>query len=443
MIIKLATLLLCFQITLLAFAQKKTMYFDANWKETTQKNAVYYRPLPLPKTQNIELIRDFYTKNKVLQMQGYYADGIEKNYVGEIFWYDGDGDDSSNAIYINKTKQKKLSYYFDDGKLWKTVEYGDSLKNGKTIEYKPDGSILGESIYKNGHLVSGIIGDVDIPSRYTRYNKKTKSEEAVDLPTYKGEDRIYTRIYYWKSTLKSAIELTYNNGETITKKNFDESGSLLQQIDSTSYYKNTYELKNGKDYTYKVQKSGIAAPPTYTEYRSYGFSDVKLDYISHLVLYRGTIHFLEKHPEKNLFRKTEYEFFKENETNFMRLELNFRSENVWDPLEEFLDEETQLIPVSEIESFSKEKIFEKFSKKTWKNKDLKDKPISEELYFASPNFMGKKLKTSTKTEINDKESALIYLNIAPGKYVLFRENGGYFIPKKTGDIIEIPNFILN
>lgn len=443
MINKVAFLLFYFYIFSQFSAQEKVIYFDSNWKETTNKNAQYYRPLPLLKTGNIELIRDFYIKDKVMQMQGYYGDGIEKNYVGEAFWYRNNGDDYSSHIYINKSKQKKLGYYFDDGKLWKTVEYGDSLRNGKTVEYKIDGSILGESIYKNGHLISGISGEIDVYYNYRRYNKKTKSEESVDLPAYKGEDRNYTSINYWKSTLKNAVEYTYKNGEIITEKNFDQNGNLFQQTDSTSYYKNTDQLKNAKNYYYKIQKSGIAETPTYKEYRSYEFSDVKLDYISYLILYRGTIHFLEKHAEKNKYRLTEYDFFNENETHFMRLELDFHSDDAWKSMEEFTDEETQLIPVSEIETLSKEKIFEKFSKKNWKNKDLIDKPISEELYFASPNFMGKKLKIPTKNETNDKESALIYLNIAPGKYVLFRENGGYFIPKKTGDIIEIPNFVLN
>ncbi|PQA93757.1 hypothetical protein SAMN05421796_106182 [Chryseobacterium piscicola] len=435
--------LFVFLFTSLSFAQEKIKYFDNNWKETTQKKAFYYRPLPLLKKGNLQLLRDFYMQNKAMQMQGYYADGIEKNFVGELFWYRSDGEDNYDNIYINKSNQKKLSYYFDDGTLWKTVEYGDSLKNGKTVELKTDGSLLGESIYKNGHLISGILGANYNSGNYKRYNKKTKNDESVDLPDYKGDDRNYSTVYYWKSTLKTAVEFTYLNGKLITEKNFDENGNLLQQIDSTSYFKNTDELKNGREYFYDTYKSGIKLAPLFIEYRSYGFSDVKLDYISHLILYRGTIHFLEKHPEKNLYRLTEYNFFKENENHFMRLKLNFRSENVWETLEKFLDEETQLIPVSEIENYSKEKIFEKFSQKTWKNKDLKNKPILEELYFASPNFMEKKLKTPSKTETNDKESALIYLNIAPGKYVLFRENGGYFIPKITGDIIEIPNFILN
>jgi len=440
MINKITTLLLSLSIFSNFSAQEKLLYFDNSWKETTKKNAVFYRPLPLLKSQNVELLRDFYIKNNVMQMQGYYADGDMKNYVGEIFWYNENGDDSSQDIYLNKSKQKKLSYYFDDGKLWKTVEYGDSLKHGKTIEYKPDGSILGESTFKNGYLISGIVGQTyNLSQDYTLYNIKTKSNEHVYLPTYKGEDRIYKKIFYWKSNLKTAAEFTFKNSEVIETKDYDQSGNLVQTLNSDSYYQNSGKLKNGKVFYYKVQKSAIAEAPTFTEFRSYPFSDVKLGFISYLILYRGTIHFLEKHPDKDQYRLIEYEFFKENKDSKMRLELNPH----WEPLNEFIDQEALLIPVSEIESLSKTKIFEKLSKKTWSNKDLKNKPITETLYFSSSNFMGKILKSSTKTETNEKESALIYLNIVPEKYILLRENGGYFIPKKSGEILEIPNFFLN
>ena len=148
--------------------------------------------------------------------------------------------DSSQDIYLNKSKQKKLSYYFDDGKLWKTVEYGDGLKHGKTIEYKPDGSILGESTFKNGYLISGIVGQTyNLSQDYTLYNIKTKSNEHVYLPAYKGEDRIYKKIFYWKSNLKTAAEFTIKNSEVIETKDYDQNGNLVQTLNSDSYYQNS------------------------------------------------------------------------------------------------------------------------------------------------------------------------------------------------------------
>ncbi|MGU3375839.1 hypothetical protein [Chryseobacterium sp. M5A1_1a] len=432
-----------FYISVHFSAQTKTIYFDANWKETQKSKAVYYRSYPLLKYGNIELLRDYYLKGNVLQMQGYFADGDKENMVGEVFWFDPDEEDKSGATYINKTKQKKLTYYFDDGKIWKTIEYGDSLRSGKTIEYKPDGSILGEAIYKNGYLESGTEGYVYFNNKYRRYNKKNKSDEWIDLPEKEEKARAYKRIYYWKKNLKTAVEYSYQNNKLTLEKNFDEDGNLIQQLDSTSYFHPEEEMKNGKNYYYHTQKSGITKAPDYIEYKSFPFSEVSMENVSHIVLYRGTVNFLEKHPTEDLYREIGYRFFQENGEQFMRLKRDCRDSNRWELMEKYKDGETILIPVSDIEALSKENIFQKFSKRKWINFYLKNKPVSEHLYFSSPDFMGKTIQYSSsgKIESNEKESALIYISPVPGKYIILRKNGGYFIPKNSGDLIEIPNYV--
>lgn len=423
-------------------AQTKVLYFDANWKETKKSTAQYYRPLPLPRYGNVELLRDYYMKGNVQQMQGYFADGVEKNYVGEIFWFDSDEEDRSGTSYINKTKQKKLTYYFDDGKIWKTIEYGDSLKSGKTIEYKPDGSILGEAIYKNGYLESGTVGYTYSNDEYHRYNKNTQSEEYVSSPIKEKQIREFKRVYYWKKSLKTAVEYSYRDNEVISEKHFDEDGNLIQQLDSTSYFYPEEEQKNGKHFYYRTQKSAIAEVPPYIEYKSFPFSEVSMENVSHIVLYRGTINFLEKHPTDDLYREFSYRFFKDNGLRFMRLRRDYNS-GAWLPMEKYKDEETMIIPISEVKALSKDEVFQRFSQRKWTNRYLKDKPISEQLYFSSQDFMGKRRRYSSsgKTEIDEKESAIIYISLVPGKYMLLRENGGFFIPKSSGDLIEIPNYV--
>lgn len=443
MIKKYCLLFWIFYIPVHFSAQAKTIYFDSKWKETKKSTAIYYRPLPFPKSGNIELLRDYYMKGNVLQMQGYFADGDEKHRIGDVFWFDSDEEDRSGQSYLNKTKQKKLTYYFDDGKIWKTVEYGDSLKSGKTIEYKPDGSILGEAIYKNGYLESGTEGHSYSKNEYSKYNKKDKSDERVSLPEKEEKIREYKRVYYWKKNLKTAVEYSYQNDNLILEKNFDEDGNLIQQLDSTSYFYPEEEMKNGKYFYYRTQKSAIAQPPPYMEYKSFPFSEVNMGNVHFMILYRGTVHFLEKHPTDDLYREISYHFFQEKGTPFMRLKRDYSNNNVWEPLDTYKDAEATFIPVSEIETLSKEKIFQRFSKRKWNNLDLKNKPVSEQLYFSSPDFMGKmtRYSSSGKTETNDKESALIYISLVPGKYMILRRNGGYFIPKKSGDLIEIPNFV--
>lgn len=433
-----------FYLSLSFSAQTKTLYLDKNWKETGKSNALYYRLLPLPKYGSLELLRDYYIKGNGIQMQCYIADHDTDHYVGEVFWYDQKGRNTSGSSYLNKTKEKKLTYYFDDGTPWKTVEYGDSLKSGKTIEYKTDGSILGEAIYKNGYLESGTVGSISSNDAPYRYNPKTKSQERISLPKKEVKNTEYKKIYYWKKNLKTAAEFTYKNDRLIWEKNFDDNGNLIQQLDSSSYFypEEQDELKNGKIFYYDTERSGITETPSYIEYKSFPFSEVSVEKVSHILLYRGTVHFLEKHPTDLLYRETEYKFFKDKTDKSVRLRRDFHNENAWKSLNLYQDSETTLIPVSDMEALSKEMVFKKFSEKKWINIYLKNKAISEQLYCSSPDFMGKRIyyKSSGKTETHPEESALIYISPVPGKYMILRENGGFFIPKKSGDLVEIPNY---
>lgn len=425
------------------FAQNKTVYFDSDWKETQKSNAKYYRRLPLLKLGNMELIQDHYVKGDSPQMQGYFVTGDEKNKVGDVFWFYQDQTDASGTSYINKTAQKKLTYYFDDGKVWKTIQYGDSLKVGKTIEYKPDGSILGEAIYKDGYIQSGVVGTLFSRNGYRSYNKKTQSDDMVQLPEKEEKNSEYKQIYYWKHNLKTAVEYSYRNGKCILEMNFDKDGNLVQKLDSTSYYISSKNLKNGKSFYYRTQKSGVVDEPLYREYKSFPFSNVTMENVSHIILHRGTVNFIEKHPTKDVYREIEYRFFTENGLQTMRLERDFQNEKAWKPMQEYKNTETSIVSVSEIEPLSIEKIFQKFGKRKWINPYFKNKPFTEYIYFSSPEFMGKTIQNSSsgKIQTNDKESVLIYVSLIPGKYMILRENGGYFIPKTTGDLIEIPNYV--
>ena len=192
-------LLLFFLVNNLLFSQKKdTIYYDKDWKETKKKSALYYRPMPLLKLGNLELLRDYH-KNGQLQMQAYIADGVERKFVGDVYWMDSDGEISSMSSYINPT-QKELTYYFDNGSIWKKIQYQDSIKHGATTEYKKDGSLLGKCLYQEGYIIGGVCGMVgnDV-SNYNFYDDVTKSSVYKNIPANKVYDYEYIKTAYWKN----------------------------------------------------------------------------------------------------------------------------------------------------------------------------------------------------------------------------------------------------
>ena len=49
-------------------AQNDTIYYNQDWDETTRLNASFYRPMPLKKDGDKELIKDYYM-NGTLQFE--------------------------------------------------------------------------------------------------------------------------------------------------------------------------------------------------------------------------------------------------------------------------------------------------------------------------------------------------------------------------------------
>ncbi|PIF30146.1 hypothetical protein CLU81_0551 [Flavobacterium sp. 9] len=81
-------------------AQKDTIFYDHNWKNTIKDSAIYYRIKPIRiKTKkaigykidyidSLYVLNDYYLKNNKLQFEGYSISKDEKQLVGIAKWYD-------------------------------------------------------------------------------------------------------------------------------------------------------------------------------------------------------------------------------------------------------------------------------------------------------------------------------------------------------------------
>ncbi|WP_435523085.1 hypothetical protein [Chryseobacterium indoltheticum] len=75
---------------------------------TTKSNALYYRLMQMKELGELVLLQDFYI-NGTPQFEGYVLKKNEHAYVGDIVWYDKDGNDENFRQYRNDTKI--LPYY--------------------------------------------------------------------------------------------------------------------------------------------------------------------------------------------------------------------------------------------------------------------------------------------------------------------------------------------
>lgn len=301
--------------------EKDTLYFDADWKPSNKENHAFYRPMPLKQIGELVLIEDFY-KNGNRQMQGYVLKDNQENYVGDIYYYNENGTDASSSQYYNTTQNQELTYYYPDGKLWKKIHYKDDVKDGNTLIYKKDETILMTSTYEKGQPISGdfitvknvddyygdslledteyehsaavtvaparIVEDTDYkeevenathneeeysPYIITEAEEVKEAELVEDMEEVEEEDIaiLFEKKYWLDSNLLAQVKgykrtaYGYKELELISQKNYDKSGKLLQDLKKGSLnYGN--QVTNGIDYEYYTQNEFITGIKTTTPY---------------------------------------------------------------------------------------------------------------------------------------------------------------------------------
>lgn len=282
MVNKFLTLIFVFT-TLFSFSQNmEPLYFDANWKTTTKENASFYRIQPSKKLGNLILVEDFYI-NKTPQFQGYSFQDNEDNYVGDVLWLDENGFDSSFYQFYNFSAVSNLTYYYPSGKKLKTIQYKNGRKDGETILYHEDGSVLMKGKYDGGKPASGDFEEVLNWEDY-RLNKADNAadrEEPIRMTegmiirdeTDKTKSRkIIKKKIFWTASKQLAQEIWYDiangNTEPFKQINYDKSGKILQTINENDFEKYGREISNGVVYNYYLQNKFAAAVKSKTNYKN-------------------------------------------------------------------------------------------------------------------------------------------------------------------------------
>ncbi|MGB0778375.1 MAG: toxin-antitoxin system YwqK family antitoxin [Flavobacteriaceae bacterium] len=113
-------------ISIAAYAQNDTIWYDDNWITTEKLKASFYRPAP-EKIKEGYLFVDYY-KNGNVQMKGLSLSEDEEVYHGTILWY------------------------FDNGMTFQIVNYQQGKLHGKRTVYYKSGSVRNTRIYDQGKL---------------------------------------------------------------------------------------------------------------------------------------------------------------------------------------------------------------------------------------------------------------------------------------------------
>lgn len=360
--------------------KKDTLYFDKDWKSTTKINHEFYRPIPLKKIDSLLLIQDFY-KNGNMQMQGYAYAINENKYAGDTYWYNKDGSDASYSKYINTTN-KPLTYYHNNGTVWKTVTYSKDVKAGVIKIYNNKGLETKKEVYKKGVRINDTIDKFTSPYYSAYRNKQIPFNKNVK------NNFIPTKALYWMNSGKLASATNYKDKYTISnQKIYAESGELIKEYKQNDFLSN--ELIDGNYYNVKTT-NGFAISIDSTSQISQQHQVVKINNISHVIADKtsGNMEFLKK-ISSNKYSELNFDLLYKNDSNKISASfISYKNKNSYEYSDDdFYDEDEYTIPINEIKEQSVSQLFESLKSVEWRSnyKEFNNDTINHKTTFKRLN----------------------------------------------------------
>lgn len=185
---------------------------DYWWKPCAPSKAMYYRMSY--REDGLWHVKDYYLKEKTLQMDATALDDSCKKLHGMAFYYYPNGKLSGKARYVNDTLEGLRRNYDSSGKLT------DSTLFKKGMPWK-----FGYKWYSSGKLkYNGIYDDSGkgVGEEWYYYEDGTLSDHGYTT-TGHLEDSIWT--FYYKSGVISCQDY-YNNGKRVKRECYNELGKL-------------------------------------------------------------------------------------------------------------------------------------------------------------------------------------------------------------------------
>ncbi len=152
---KIATTFIVVFVGLLSYTAnaQETIWFDANWQETSEDKAKYYRPVP-KKTKEGFWIIDYYDNGQI-QMEGYSTVNKpgEEEFDGLVVYYHPNGNFFHKANYKNGKLHGVRMVYYETGNLKEQGSYVEGKRQGNWKIFYENGKIKEKGKYENSEKV--------------------------------------------------------------------------------------------------------------------------------------------------------------------------------------------------------------------------------------------------------------------------------------------------
>jgi len=237
------TLLICL-VLVEANAQSVEKFYDYKWKECKLNDARFYSVMT--KTDTGYYRKDYYIREKRIQMIGNYLDSLCKVENGSFIFYHANGVPKSSGKYIHGKKEGIWLNYYNNGFMEDSTVYSGGQQIGKSLSWYPNGYRADSILLKedrSGVHVSWF--DNGIPSAVGRYSADMKQN---------GKWK-----YFHKNGNVSSIEI-YDQSNLLSRQYFDENG---EQINDTTNTDRDAQFVGGVDEWLKYLSTKIYFPDRY------------------------------------------------------------------------------------------------------------------------------------------------------------------------------------
>ena len=134
---------------------QKTIWFDANWNQTDETKAEYYRPMP-KRIKNGYWIIDYY-KNGQVRMEGFSKISKlgKEEFEGLVIYYYQNGNASHKANYKRGNLHGLRKVFYESGELKEQGRYDHGKRSGMWKTFYKNGKINEKGKYRDNEK-SGI-----------------------------------------------------------------------------------------------------------------------------------------------------------------------------------------------------------------------------------------------------------------------------------------------
>lgn len=205
-------------VHIICSAQKIELYYDYTWHQTEDVGRARYYTL-IEKKDTLWNRKDYYLKERRLQMQGDYQDKDTKIEQGIFQYYYPNGVLSSVGAYSNGKKTGVWLGYHDNGFMKDSMMYESGNIIGTRMGWHNNGFFSDSSIYENDG--SGLTIEwfhTGIPSDAGRFSA--------------GRKRNGKWQFFHSNGQLSSVEV-YLTGQLISRQYFNESGDAMNDTTNT------------------------------------------------------------------------------------------------------------------------------------------------------------------------------------------------------------------